>query len=430
MKQNKSLGNMFLYLGGTFVSLFGTSIYGFAMSFFILSITESPLFFSISMLLSVLPRLILSPFAGVIVDNYDKKKLVLLFDALSGILMLIMFAVSTAIGLQIWMIYLSTVLLSSFNTLFGISFFSAIPNLVDDKHLGKINSLNQTASSLSSILGPIIGGIVYALVPVQAFLLINGISFLASTVAEALIDFKYNLKEKELKQEAIKEEQETRNMFAQMGEGMKYMKDQKLLFELLKGSLFINFFFGAVNVGLPIIIVLVLKCSEKALGTVESGVAIGMFLFSIILAMQKRIKFNKKVYVLLLIAVAVLEGIFAIPVLSNGIVAGELPIILFYFSGMFIIGCLVIGINVPVSVVMQERIDPLYRGRVMSLVSMISQAITPIGMILYGVLYEHVDAYVILLASALGLLLVTLRMAYNFKGIDLEENKQVIEEVV
>jgi len=187
--------NITLYLSGRLVSLFGTYIYSFAIALYILKVTGSGTSFAISVLMGMLPRVILGPFAGALADRIDRKKLVVGLDVLSGIVVLGLVGVSTLYGLKIPYIYVATLMLAVINTFFDISINASLPNLVKDGSLLKINSYSQAASSLASILSPVIGGIAFVVLPIKLFLLINGLSFIVSAVSEMFINFNFNKSE-------------------------------------------------------------------------------------------------------------------------------------------------------------------------------------------------------------------------------------------
>ncbi|EOP69226.1 MFS transporter [Bacillus cereus] len=83
-KSNQELKNICLYVIGKTISIFGSSIYSFALGLYVLQITGSALNFAITLILGTIPMIVMNPFAGVIADKVDKKKLVVCMDLLSG----------------------------------------------------------------------------------------------------------------------------------------------------------------------------------------------------------------------------------------------------------------------------------------------------------------------------------------------------------
>ncbi|EJQ94910.1 hypothetical protein II1_03978 [Bacillus cereus MC118] len=119
-KSNQELKNICLYVIGKTISIFGSSIYSFASGLYVLQITGSALNFAITLILGTIPMIVMNPFAGVIADKVDKKKLVVCMDLLSGSLLIVTYIVSSNYGLNLFIIYAITFLMSVFTTFFGI----------------------------------------------------------------------------------------------------------------------------------------------------------------------------------------------------------------------------------------------------------------------------------------------------------------------
>ena len=132
---HKEYSNLILFSLGVFVSLFGSAIYTFAIGLYVLINTGSGLSFAITLGLGIIPMVILNPFAGVLADKFDKKKIVVLMDLLNGVLLLTVYCITASTGLNLKIIYASTFIMTIFTTLFDISFEAAIPNNVSEVFL-------------------------------------------------------------------------------------------------------------------------------------------------------------------------------------------------------------------------------------------------------------------------------------------------------
>ncbi|KFN03883.1 putative membrane protein [Bacillus clarus] len=157
-KDYKEVKNIYLYSIGKTVSIFGTSICNFALGLYVLQMTGSALSFTVTLVLGIIPMIIINPFAGVIVDKVNKKKLVVFMDILSGILLIVVYIVSTKYELNLLIIYITTFFMTVFTTFFGIGLEAAKPNIVSENMLMSINSISKIIDSISSILGPMLGG--------------------------------------------------------------------------------------------------------------------------------------------------------------------------------------------------------------------------------------------------------------------------------
>jgi sugar phosphate permease len=105
---NKSMQTFFVVWIGQAVSLLGSSMTGFAMGVWIFQQTGSAASFSITLLLNMLPKAIISPMAGVLADRFERRKIMILTDLSAGIATILAVILFASGNLSIWHIYLLT----------------------------------------------------------------------------------------------------------------------------------------------------------------------------------------------------------------------------------------------------------------------------------------------------------------------------------
>lgn len=277
-KSNQELKNICLYVIGKTISIFGSSIYSFALGLYVLQITGSALNFAITLILGTIPMIVMNPFAGVIADKVDKKKLVVCMDLLSGSLLIAVYILSNNYGLNLFIIYATTFLMSVFTTFFGIGLEAAKPNIVSKERLMSINSISKIIDSVSLILGPMLGGIVFAVLDIKTFIIINGISFILSGISILFIHFK--LFEYSINGGCSKREI---NFIKDIKEGFSYLIEKESLKNTFSILTALNFFLGfAVIVPLPYIINTVLNLSSKQFGMIHGTFPVGMIVGAIL----------------------------------------------------------------------------------------------------------------------------------------------------
>lgn len=403
----KEKKNTNLFLWGKFVSLVGTYMYSFAMSLYILKQTGSGTTFALNLLLSVLPRVILGPIAGVLADRIDRRKMVVGMDILSGITILSLLPLSSIYGLRIPFIYANTFLLSIINTFFTVTISASLPNLVRKESLMKINSYNQAAESVSSIISPILGGVFYHMLPLKLFIVLNGISFILSAISEMFIDFNFS---KRKTKETSADKLDLKGIFDDMKTGFLFLRQQKALFSFIKLAILINFFFSpCMSVTLPFIINNTLSLSEIHFGFIQGAFSVGALLSSLIIA--KLPEKEKKLPTLLLGlgCAGMLQLFMALPVLSPGKIFVDNVYAVYYMAMMFLLSISIIVINIPIMILIQRLTPDHMMGRMMSLNQSMSSAIMPIGLMIMGVLVDVMPVYIPLFASG-GIFFLTVFM--------------------
>ncbi len=378
MKKDKTFRQMVTLLTANFFGMFGSGMLSFAIGLYILHKTGSALGMGITLMVGPLVALVLTPFVGYMVDTRSHRA-IMIGAQIGTSIGLLLFALAfmwwpafyypEVIGLLIILTitdrFLSTALSASLVTLF--------PTDV----LQRVNSLNQSVSSLAQLISPIIGAVIYSFVSIGAF---------------ALVEIPATPAAKE-------------SLLANFAEGLRYLQGNRLILLSCLFGAGINFLFAAVNVGLPYLQVTVLKMPNTLYGITDSGFAVGMILGGVALSMitLKHHPFLVSLWgIMLLGSVLTLLGVpeqMAWPMMGN-----------VFFYGLLNVanGIILVVINTPISTMMQKLIPQAMQGRVFMLTGTISSLLMPLGTLVFGFLFDRMAAWIILL----GVGLLTLLMSF------------------
>ncbi|MDA1600612.1 MFS transporter [Bacillus cereus] len=407
-KRNLELRNICLYSIAKTVSIFGTSMYSFALSLYVLQITGSALNFAITLILGTIPMIVMNPFAGVIADKVNKKKLVVCMDVLSGCLLITVYILSSYYGLNLFIIYTTTFLMTVFTTFFGIGLEAAKPNIVSNERLMSINAISKIIDSISLILGPMLGGIVFSLFDIKTFIIINGISFLLSGIVLLFIQFKlfeYNINEGISKRGV--------NFIKDIKEGFSYLLKKDSLKNTFHILISFNFFLGfAVTVPFPYIINTVLNLSSKQFGIIQGTFPVGMIIGAIVVKkITDRLSYSyllKKLSSML----AVIMIISGIPVLFKSFELNDFVFVITYCVVMIFLGLIIALIDIPLIYFMQKEIPDEYRGRVLSIGLSLGKMMQPIALAISGLLLNYIPSYIIPIVGGF-LYLIVIKVSSN-----------------
>lgn len=386
--------NIVLMMIGKLSSLLGASIYTFAMGLYVLKTTGSATSFAITLVCGSIPRMLCGPIAGAIADRVNRRALVIGADILSALIMFTMFILSTTFGTSLLFIYVSAALLSICASFYTVAFTSSIPSLVNGERIQQASALNQTASSLATLLGPIIGGVVYGFLSTEFFFLLNGIAFSLAVVVQLFIVFGlYETAEHEGKVPFL----------TSIKDGFTYIKSQQNIYMVIKIAFWLNFFGASVAVILPYIIVQELHLSGTKLGIIEGMFAGGMIVASVILSARKEV--TDKIG-LMRNSLFTWSGLLFMMALPLFLPFSKTMIFIYYIGLMFLNGMTLIFVNVPMQVFVQKSVPPHYLGRVFGLLETVATAIMPLGTILYGILLDYVPASTVIIVTGIGALIV------------------------
>ncbi|MGN7386462.1 MFS transporter [Sporosarcina sp. SAFN-015] len=403
IKLKRATYHLWTFTISKLISSFGAQVYAFAISFYILQLTGSATSFATNLICSILPRTLMAPFAGYVADRYSRKTIVITAQIATTLAIGGLLTVSLTLGISLLAIYATTAVLAITSTFSGVTFSSSITGLVDEARIQKAMSLNQMSISFAAIGSPAIAGVLYGTVPMPVFLIIYMTASMIAVLLESTMNFKLFAKRKEVVEGAPKE-----SMLQSMKAGFSYLKLQPVLMAIIWISLFINFLFGAFMVGHSFILIEKLKMAPEHFGLIDGALAVGMLLMSLYLSMRKEVKFPLLVGKRGIIGMAFLMSGVALPLIIS------LPYSLmfaYYATLLFGFGLTQIIVNTPLMVMMQKTIDDDYKGRVFSILETMAMALMPLGMVLYGFLYDVLPAPWILIVSSLLLIGVVLVLA-------------------
>lgn len=396
--------NIIVLLQGRLVSELFSNIYSFGVSLFILDFTGKGFAFAISLSISTLPKILFSFFAGAISDKWDRKKMIVFSDLLSGTVLVLYIILLNTINLNVLIsIYVLSFILSTIYVFFSISISSVIPQLVDVENISRVNGMSQIVSSISSILGPTIGGILYNIIDFKYFVLLNAISFILSGILEIF------LKVRKIKRTVDSNDIGKENS---LNECINFLNDTQGLSLLMLTSAVMNFFLAVgFTVPMPYIVNNVFRMSSSEYGILKSALVIGALLGSIILSIfPLKDKITDR-YIQSSIIIGIIYFIFSLLSIPynylNFSIRKNIFFILFILISFFMI-----FINIPLKTILQQNIPEHIRGKVLGLLNIILSIASPIANLLAGLLVDNIEAFYLPLVS--GIIIILLGFSVNF----------------
>ena len=181
--------NFVVFLLGRMISDIGNSVQMMTIPLYIIDSGGSATTIGLFSFLSLLPALIIYPFAGVIGDRGNRKRIMVVTDLVSAGVILSLGFISYLGFLKISLLLIIQVVISLLNGIFEPATLGMLPQLVKKEELTQRNSTVASMRSISLLLGPVIGTVLYANFGITAVFLINGFSFLLSGVSEMMIQY-------------------------------------------------------------------------------------------------------------------------------------------------------------------------------------------------------------------------------------------------
>ncbi len=260
--------NFILIVIGQIISLFGNGIIRFALPLYLLQITGSSAIFGIVSAMSFVPLIIVMPIGGIIADRVNKKNIMVILDFLTGILTLIFIIFIGKVDIVALVIF-TMMVLYSINGLYQPAVQASIPLILDEENLVKGNAIVSSISSLSNLLSPIIGGLLFGNFSIQYIIITSMICFFISSILELFIKVPYNkLLEKQSILQILKVDISTSINFI--------FKQKVVLSKMVLITCILNAFISAlIMIALPILIIEKLKLSSEMYGVTTGILAFG-----------------------------------------------------------------------------------------------------------------------------------------------------------
>ncbi len=420
MSSNKQLysKDFSILVIGQIISLFGSAIQRFALSLYILEMTGSASIFASILAFSIVPVILLAPFAGVMTDRFHKRNIMMYLDILSGIIMTVYAIILFSGKDSATVVAVMMLLLSGISTLYQPSVTASIPVLVNEEQLTQANGVVQQVNSLSNFLGPIIAGILYGFIGIKGIIILNLASFFISAFLEFFLKIPFT------KPKQLSSPVET--FISEIKESYQYLKnDNPVIFRMsITSGLYNLFLVPLLSVGAPFIIKVHLEQSARVYGIAEGAIAFGMIVGAMIVK-NKPHKFPiKKIYRELYFA-SVCMAIMSLGLFFH--TGTELSqTIVFCIFTLFASGIMaVIGLANVVSAAYIQSATPNHMlGKISAFGVAFATICVPFGQIIFGWLLDvtahHI--WIMVLFSSIATLFVTLVVRWNVSQIE-EQDK-------
>lgn len=379
--------NFALLFTGNAVSRIGSAFYNFAIGWYILTITASPLAMGLYIAVGVLVELIISPIAGVFIDRLNKVRILYITDFIRGIAVLIgamfIFLLDIEIGLLV-VLYGVTIILGINNAFFFPATQALLPEIVDDERLNRANAFFSLINSVQAIIGVLLAGILYAILGIEWIFIINALTFIVSGISEMFIEAPENGVERDTTMAP--------NFKGDLIDGFRYIRDKTGLLAFMLCALMLNFAAAPLFANaLPYVYNLVLGREAIDLSIANVTFSVGMLIGGLVVgALGTKVIVKRAIRQGLAMTATMMYimGLLLYLVTSERIVYGLFVGLL--LPTLFILAFSQIWLNVPFNTGILRAVDANKRGRVLSILNTISAALMPLSFALGGVVLEFI----------------------------------------
>lgn len=361
---------LLLWITQSFSGL-GSAMTGYALVVWSYTQRGSALMTALLMVCSYAPYVVFSIFAGAFTDRFDKKKTMLVCDAVAAMTSVIMMFLFVAGRLEIWHLYIGNVVAGLMNTVQQPASEVAVTCVLPKKYYQKVGGLRYLGSSLNSILAPLIATAVLGIAGMQTVFLFDLFTFLTAFLTLAFV-----IRIPEIRREERKEE----GLLAAAGKGISFLRKEKGIFHLILFLAAINFVASVYDAAFPAMVLSRNGGSEKVLGIVNAVIGVSALLGSVLATFWKEPKSRVRVICNCLLFSMGTENIL--------LALGKTPLI--WGIGGFLGWIFIPLMNANLDAILRLRIPVSMQGRVYSVRNSFQFFTIPVGYFLGGILVDLV----------------------------------------
>jgi len=359
-----------LFLSGQMISLFGSSLVQYALMWNVTLQTQSGSMMTIAILCGFLPMFFLTPFAGVWADRYPRKRLIVLADGMIALATALL-AVLTLLGYrELWLIFAFMAVRALGSAAHGPAISAVLPQIVPQEHLTRVSGINAGVQSAVMLVSPMVSAALLSFSTLPVVLMIDVLT--AAVAIAVLLFIPIPVHEKAQTQKAG-------GYFADLKAGFVYIGSHRYL------VLFILMCLAFMVMAAPVAFLTPLQVTRTfgpdywRLTAIEVAFSAGMMVGGGLIAAWGG--FRNRIHTMVLANLVI--GLCTVAL-------GVVPDFWVYLGIMAVTGLSLPMFNTPSGVLIQQRVDGDYLGRVFGVMTMIGSVGMPVGMLVFGPLADAV----------------------------------------
>ncbi|MGI6492919.1 MAG: MFS transporter [Pelotomaculum sp.] len=364
--------------------------------YFIFGKSRSTIYFTHS---GFLPTFFLSPFAGVWADRYNRKVLIVLADSSIALATLVLALLFLAGYKMLWLLFFMSAIRALGAAIQIPAVGALLPQIVPGNKLTRVNAINSSIQSLVSLASPMLSGALLTFSTIEIIFFIDVVTA-AIGITTLLFFLHVPVHDKA-------REKQTISYFSDMSLGFAYIKNHAYLKNFFAFCAVFLILAAPASFLTPLQVARSYGSEVWRLTAIEVAFSSGMICGGIIMASWGG--FKNRIHSMTLACL-----VFGICTFALGV----MPVFWLYLVIMVIVGVAMPFFNVPATVLLQEKVEADYLGRIFGIMGMLASAMMPMGMLVFGPLADIVRVEWLLLGTGVVLFI---------QGFFLPGNKVLLE---
>jgi MFS transporter, DHA3 family, macrolide efflux protein len=350
---------------GQAASMLGSALVQFALIWWLTLRSGSATTLAIAAVFGLLPGVLIGPFAGVIIDRYNRRVIMILADAAVALATLGLLLLFWFDAVQIWHVYVALLLRALGSTFHGPAMSATVPLLAPADQLTRINGWTQALQGAIGVIAPALGALLVSVGPIAGVLSIDVITALVAILPLLL----FSIPSAHVAPVA------GLSMWGDLRAGLAYVRGQPGILQLMLLSLLLNMILVPAGALLPLLINREFGAGPALFAAAEMGFGVGIIAGGVLLGVWGGFKRRLLTSALGVLGLALGGALIGFAPRSLGVLV---------IAGQAIFGLSVPLANGPAFALMQQIVPSDKFGRVGALIGSASLAVTPLSLAIAG----------------------------------------------
>lgn len=382
-----------LFLAGQTISLLGSVLVQYAITWHITLTTQSGVMMTVSIICGFLPTFFISPFAGVWADRFSRKTLIILADSFIAIATLIL-AILFFMGYNfLWLLFLMSAIRALGSGVQSPAIGAFLPQLAPRDMLTRVNAINNSIHATVTLVSPMLSGALLSFARLETIFFIDVIT---AAMAVSILLFL------QVPVHAKAEAKQVTGYFRDMQEGIAYVLRNDFIKVYCLFSIFFLILVAPAACLTPLQVARTYGDDVWRLTAIEVAFSLGMIGGGVLMAAWGG--FKNKLHSMTLSNLIIAACTFAL---------GLAPAFWLYLVLMGVFGVAMPIFNTPATVLVQQKVEGDFLGRVFGVIGMISSTMLPLGMLVFGPMADFVHIELLLVATGILLFILSVIMGVN-----------------
>jgi MFS transporter, DHA3 family, macrolide efflux protein len=396
----------FAFFGAQAVSLIGSNIAQFAITWWLARSLNSATVLATATLMALLPGVLLGPLAGVLVDRWPRRMIIMVADGVGALGAAVLMFLFWSDAIQVWHIYVITFVRSLAGTFHFAAVQSSTTLMVPPEQLSRVGGMNQTVQGINMLVAPPLGALFLELLSLEGMVAIDVVTALIAIGMVFTIT---------IPQPPASATQSARlSILGDLRTGFLYIWKWPALFWALLMSSVLNFLMSPAFALLPILVLRHFKGNALQLAMLSTTLGVGFVAGGLILSAWGG--FKRRIY-------TAVWGLAATAV--GTLLIGIAPAEGFWLA---VVGLGIFGIFNTISngsffAIMQAVVAPEMQGRFFTVLMSISQGMTPIGLLIAGPVADRYGVQLWYLVATVSILVMSVVMLLSPAMMNLEDHQ-------